>query len=221
MLFQSFSQDSTGLATSHVPSLQETVRRDQQIKAKAACRRPRQAKDATPKAKAKAKAKARSRQTGKAKAKAKAQAKARSHKTSSSKPKAKGKQVDVDEGQAASQDTAHYSAAEEAKQPQPSRMTRAKRATLATEPSPGGALKTPPPKRARKSSTSGTKLAKKTFARRFQPKCEPTLTFWKSTRAAFEEHIQKKVASPSKMEDHTAVKLQRPFVQEQRVTYPI
>ena len=71
MLFQSFSQDSTGLATSHVPSLQETVRRDQQIKAKAACRRPRQAKDATPKAKAKAKAKARSRQTGKAEAKAK------------------------------------------------------------------------------------------------------------------------------------------------------
>jgi hypothetical protein len=116
-----------------------------------------------------------------------------------------------EEGEAASQETAHYSAAEEDKQPEPSRKTRAKRATPATEHSTEGAFKTPPPKRARKSSTSGTKLEKKTFARRFQPKCEPTLTFWKTTRAAFEEHIQKKVQSPSKMEDHSAFEIHRSF----------
>ena len=132
-----------------------------------------QGRDTKAQGKSEGKSKGKSRQTGKAKATAKAKAKSRSRKTPSSRiTKAKSKQVH-EEGEAASQETAHYSAAEEDKQPEPSRKTRAKRATPATEHSTEGAFKTPPPKRAASLRLQGQSWKRKPLPDASSPNASP------------------------------------------------
>lgn len=48
---------------------------------------------------------------------------------------------------------------------------------------------------------SNTPAVKATFARRWPPKVEPSLSFHNALRAAFESEVQEKVKTPSKLED--------------------
>ena len=61
-------------------------------------------------------------------------------------------------------------------------------------------VETPPPKRARHSPTSAGS-GKKTFARRNQPKQDPSKTFWSCLKDAFQSKIHDWVEKPSTLED--------------------
>ncbi len=188
----------------HCASLQVTVGRRQQARAKAACKVPR--------AKAKAKAKSKGKKGRKPAAKAKAKAKAKSRAGRKAVPKAKakakvskgrkgkGNEMDVEERDVhSSAPTDHYS--EEEGRPTVPRK-RNQKPTAKAE-SPREEIKTPTPKRHRGTSASGSKpkKTKKTFARRNEPKTDPSKTYWNAIKESFVAEVQEKVKNPSSLED--------------------
>ena len=175
------------------------VGRGQQARAKAACRPKAKAKAKAKSkgGKAKAKAKAKSKATRKAgpKAKAKSRAtrkavpKSQASKGSKNQRKAKSKEEDHDDA------TDHYSE-DEGRPALPKKRVNQNKASK----DPSAELKTPTPKRRRRTSASGSK-PKKTFARRVEPKTDPSKTYWNAIKESFEAEVQGKVKHPSSLED--------------------